>query len=78
MLLGMEVYKESLLRHWGCHLGSGNEWLGLLLSHQSSTPAISVPLMEREYIQDELSSLFIHVHAPSLLRNSSVSMTLVV
>ena len=57
---------------------SGTEQLGLLLSHRPSTPAISVPLMEQEYIQDELSSLFIHVHAPRLLRNTLVSMTLVV
>ena len=45
---------------------SGTERLGLLLSHQPSTLAISVPLMEQEYIQDELSTLFIHVHAPRL------------
>ena len=57
---------------------SGTEWLGLLLSHQPSTLAILVPLMEQEYIQDELSSLFIHVHASRLFGNTSVSMTLVV
>ena len=57
---------------------SGTEPLGLLLSHQPSTPAISVPLMEQEYIQDELSSLFIHVHAPRIFGNTLVSMTLVV
>ena len=34
--------------------------------------------MEQEYIQDELSSLFIHVHAPKLFGNILVSMTLVV
>ena len=34
--------------------------------------------MEQEYIQDELSSLFIHVHAPRLFGNTSVSMTLFV
>ena len=33
--------------------------------------------MEQEYIQDELSSLFIHVHAPRLFGNTLVSMTLV-
>ena len=49
-------------------LVSGTELLGLLLSHRPSTPAISVPLMEQGYIQDELSSLFIHVHAPRLFR----------
>ena len=53
---------------------SGTEWLGLLLSHQPSTPAILVPLME--YIQDELSTLFIHVHAPRLFANTLVSMIL--
>ena len=26
---------------------SGTEWLGLLISHRPSTPAISVPLMEQ-------------------------------
>ena len=57
---------------------SCTEWLGLLLCHQPSTPAISVPLMEQEYIQDELSSLFIHVHAPRFFENTLVSMTLVV
>ena len=57
---------------------SDTEWLGLLLSHQPSTLAILVPLMEQEYIQDELCSLFIHVHAPRLFGNTSVSMTLVV
>ena len=49
-----------------------------LLSHQPSTSAISVPLMGQEYTQDELSSLFIHVHAPRLFGNTLVSMTLVV
>ena len=70
---------------FGFHLGfraviwvSGTKWLGLLLSHQPSTPAILVPLMGKEYTQDELSSLFIHVHAPRLFGNTSVSMTLVV
>ena len=57
---------------------SGTEQLGLLLSHLPSTPAVSLPLMEEEYKQDELSSLFIHVHAPRLFGNTSVSMTLVV
>ena len=56
----------------------GTEWLGLLLSHQPPTVAILVPLMEQEYIQDELSSLFIDVHAPRHLGNTLVSMTLVV
>ena len=43
---------------------SGTEWLGLLRSHQPSTLAISVPLMEQEYNQEELHTLFIHVHVP--------------
>ena len=34
--------------------------------------------MEQEYIQDELSSLFIHVHAPRCFGNTLVIMTLVV
>ena len=54
---------------------SGTEWLGLLLSHWPSTLAILVPLVEQEYIQDELSSLFIHGHAPRLFGNALVSMT---
>ena len=57
---------------------SGTERLGLLLSHRSSTPAISVPLMEQEYIQNELSTLFIDVHAPRLFGNTLVSTILVV
>ena len=57
---------------------SGTEQLGPLLSHQPSTPAISVPLMEQEYILDELCTLFIHVNAPRLFGNSVVSITLVV
>ena len=43
---------------------SGTEWLGLFISHQPSTPAILVPLMEQEYNQEELCTLFIHVHVP--------------
>ena len=34
--------------------------------------------MEQEYILDELFTLSIHVHAPRLFRNTSVSMALVV
>ena len=42
---------------------SGTEQLGLLSSHQPSTWAISVPLVEQEYAQDELSScLFMCIH----------------
>ena len=57
---------------------SGTEWLGPLLSHQPSTLAISVPLMEQEYILVVLFTLFIHVHVPRLFGNTLVSMTLVV
>ena len=57
---------------------SGTEWLGPLLSHQPSTLAISVPLMEQEYILEELFTLFTHVHAPRLFGNILVSMILVV
>ena len=57
---------------------SVTEWLGLLLSHQPSTPAILVPLKGKEYTQDELSSLFIQVHAPRPFGNTLASMTLVV
>ena len=57
---------------------SGTEQLGSLLSHQPSTLVTSMPLMEQEYILDELCILFIHVHAPRLLGNTLVSMTLVI
>ena len=53
---------------------SGTEQLGLLLSHWPSTPAISVPLVGQEDTQDELSSLFIQVHAPRCFGNILVSM----
>ena len=43
---------------------SHTEWLGQLSSHQPSTLAISVPLVEQEYNQKELCTLFIHVHVP--------------
>ena len=55
---------------------SGTEWLGPLLSHQPSTPATLVSLVEQEYILDELCTLFIHVHA--LFGNTLLSMTLVI
>ena len=57
---------------------SGTEQLGPLLSHQPSPLTISVPLMEQEYILDELFTLLIHVHAPRLFENALVSTTLVV
>ena len=37
-----------------------------------------MPLMEQEYILDELFTLFIHVHAPRPFGNILVRMTLVV
>ena len=41
----------------------GTEWLGQLLrSHQPSTLAILVPLMEQEYNLDELYVIFIKLH----------------
>ena len=43
---------------------SGTEWLDLLTRYQSSTPAILVPLVEQEYNQGELCTLFICVHVP--------------
>ena len=47
---------------------SGTEQLGQLLgSHQPSTLAILVPLMEQEYIPVELCALFIHLHVPRLV-----------
>ena len=57
---------------------SGTEQLGLLVSHQPSTLAILVPLVEQEYILDELCTLLNQVHAPRLFGNTLVSMTLVV
>ena len=43
---------------------SGTECLGPLIRHQPSTPPILVSLMEQEYNQEELCTLFIHVHVP--------------
>ena len=57
---------------------SGTEWLGPLLSHQPSTSVILVPLVEQEYVQDELFTFFIHVHEPRLFGNTLVSAILVV
>ena len=43
----------------------GTEQLGQLLrSHQPSTLAILVPLMEQEYSLNELCVLFIYLHVP--------------
>ena len=84
-MIVMSLDDITMITHaiWGgnyirrAHLGfraviwvSGTEWLGLLLSHRPSTLAILAPLMEQEYIQDELSSLFIHVHAPRHFGNT--------
>ena len=41
---------------------SGTERLGQSISHRPSAPAISVPLVE--YNQNELCTLFIHIHVP--------------
>ena len=49
---------------WAVIWVSGTDWLGLLRSHRPSTLAISVPLMEQEYNQEEPCTLFIHVHVP--------------
>ena len=79
MLFGGGKYIRRVSLSFGAVMWvSGTEWLGLLLSHQPSTLAILVPLVEQEYIQDELSSLFIHVHAPRLFGNTLVSTTLVI
>ena len=43
---------------------SGTEQLGLLRNHSPSTQAISVPLTEQEYNQEDLCTLIIHVHVP--------------
>ena len=77
--IGGGKYKGELAQASGAVIWvSGTEQLGLLLSHQSSTLAVLVPLMEQEYIQDELSTLFIHVHALRLFGNTLVSVILVV
>ena len=39
----------------------------LLAGNQPSTSAVSVTLMEQEYIQAELCALFIHLHVPRLV-----------
>ena len=77
---GGKYIRKSELKPGGCHVWvSGTEQLGLLISHQPSTPATLVPLMEQEYNQEELSTLFIHVHVPRpFLGNFLVGMTSVV
>ena len=61
---GGEYIRKACLSLGAVIWVSGTERLGPLLSHGPSTLAISVPLMEEEYIQDELCTLFIHVHVP--------------
>ena len=47
---------------------SGTEQLGPLLGgHQPSILAISLSLVEQEYIPAELCALFIHLHVPRLV-----------
>ena len=82
-LISHAIRRGKYIRKVSSSLGaviwvSGTEWLGPLLSHQPSTPATSVPLMEQDYILDELCTLFIHVHAPRHFGNTLVSMTLVI
>ena len=62
-------YKKKACKSLGAVIWvSGTEWLGQLLGgHQPSTSAISVPLMEQEYIPVELCALFIHLHVPRLV-----------
>ena len=79
MLLGREVYKESEHKPWGCCLGFHN-WMVGSIPKKSLTLyfGYTVPLMEQEYILDELCVLFIYLHVPDFLGNPLVSMTLVV
>ena len=66
--LGIE-YKRKVCKSLGAVIWvSGTEWLGQLLGgHQPSTLAISVPLVEQEYIPVELCVMFIHLHIPRLI-----------
>ena len=64
---GRKYIRRASSSFWADIWVSGTEWLGLLLSHQPSTLAISVPLMEQDYIQDELSTLFMTLPSPVLL-----------
>ena len=61
---GGKYIRKSELKPGAVIWVSGTEQLDLLLSHQPSTLAISVPLVEQEYNQEELCTLFIHVHVP--------------
>ena len=62
-------YKRKVYKSLGAVVWVfGTEWLDQLLGgHQSSTLAVSVPLMEQEYIQVELCALFIHLHVSRLV-----------
>ena len=76
---GGKYIRKSELKPGAVIWVSGTEQLGLLISHQPSTLAILVPLMEQEYNQEELCTLFIHVHVPRpFMGNFLVGMTSVV
>ena len=76
MLLGRELYKKSKHKPQGCLLSFQTEQSGQLLkSHQPSTLAILVPLMEQEYNLNELCVLFIYLHVPRPFWNPLNSMT---
>ena len=63
-------YKRKVCKSLGAVIWvSGTEQLGQLLGgHQPSTLAISMPLVEQEYIPVELHALFIHLHVPRLVQ----------
>ena len=76
---GGKYIKKSELEPGAVVWVYGTEHLGLLISYQPSTLAISVPLIEQEYNQEELCTLFIHVHvARPFLGNFLVGVTSVV
>ena len=79
MLLGSKLYKVASMSLGAVIWVFGTEQLGQLLrSHQPSTLAISVPLVEQEYNLNELCVLFIYLHVPRPFGNPLVSMTSVV
>ena len=63
-ILGGKYIRKSELEPGAVIWVSGTEQLVLLISHRPSTPAILVPLMEQEYNQEELCTLFIDLHVP--------------
>ena len=68
MHLGLGYKRKACMSLGAIIWVSGNEWLGQLPGgHQPSTSAISVPLVEQEYIPVELCALFIHLHVPRLV-----------